>query len=289
MRSQTRRLGRMFSALVCAASPCAIAAQGCSSASDVAADGGVDSTAPVDATQAPPDDDGSDDVATPPGDDAADAGGSDSFSAADVVNCTSIPEQHEASLPIPEGGIPDGADADLYDPSCSYTFPCGMPPGVTAIGCAMVPADLDGAPLDAPALNCWLSEGRGCFADAYVPTESGSVTMDCLGCIGGSKGRWTAGLRRPRERAEAGSAGAYFARMAHDEAASVLAFARMKGELRAHGAPARLVRAAERSGKDEVVHARTIARDLSAHLARRGHTVLRGGLGECKRPGNLGG
>jgi hypothetical protein len=60
------------------------------------------------------------------------------------------------------------------------------------------------------------------------------------------------------------SLGALFARMAHLEAASVPAFERLAEELAAHGAPARLVRAARRSAAEEVRHARAMA-----SLARR--------------------
>lgn len=52
--------------------------------------------------------------------------------------------------------------------------------------------------------------------------------------------------------------GALFARMAHLEAASVPAFERLADELAAHGAPERLVRAARRSAKEEVRHARAM-------------------------------
>lgn len=58
--------------------------------------------------------------------------------------------------------------------------------------------------------------------------------------------------------------GDFFARMAHLEAASVPAFERLARELAAHGAPLHLVREAERSARDEVRHARAVAR-----LARR--------------------
>lgn len=58
--------------------------------------------------------------------------------------------------------------------------------------------------------------------------------------------------------------GDYFAEVAHLEAASVAAFEQLAAELRAHGAPPRLVRAALRAARDEVRHAR-----VTAALARR--------------------
>jgi hypothetical protein len=58
--------------------------------------------------------------------------------------------------------------------------------------------------------------------------------------------------------------GVHFARSAQLEAASVPAFAQIAGELRQHGAPARLIAAAQRAQRDEIRHARSAAR-----LARR--------------------
>ena len=62
---------------------------------------------------------------------------------------------------------------------------------------------------------------------------------------------------------KARSAGAFFANAAHLEAASVYAFTQLARELRAHGAPAPLVRAARIARADELRHART-----TANLAR---------------------
>lgn len=68
-----------------------------------------------------------------------------------------------------------------------------------------------------------------------------------------------------------GGVGAFFARAAHLEAASVPAFRHLGRELAAHRAPRGLVRACVRSAADEVRHARIVSR-----LARRyGATTLR--------------
>jgi hypothetical protein len=64
-------------------------------------------------------------------------------------------------------------------------------------------------------------------------------------------------------------AGGYFAKMAHLEAASVVAFAHMVDELRAHGAPHELVARAEKAIVDERRHADCIG----ALAAQRGSTV----------------
>jgi len=74
--------------------------------------------------------------------------------------------------------------------------------------------------------------------------------------------------RRPHgfvEGRHAGSGlGAYFARAAELEAASVIAFRGLRAELRAHGAPRRLLRALSRAARDEQRHTRT-----TSALARR--------------------
>ena len=76
-------------------------------------------------------------------------------------------------------------------------------------------------------------------------------------------GRRPDGLVATRSRFDL-DLGSFFAEVAHLEAASVTAFARLARELSAHGAPARLVRLASRAAKDEIRHARTMTR-----LARR--------------------
>jgi hypothetical protein len=79
-------------------------------------------------------------------------------------------------------------------------------------------------------------------------------------CIGG---RRPAGLAAARAN-EDGTVGAWFARMAHLEDASVAAFLRLADELSAQGAPRALVTAARAAAGDEVRHARETGR-----LARR--------------------
>jgi hypothetical protein len=89
----------------------------------------------------------------------------------------------------------------------------------------------------------------------------GTVTVQCYpGC---EVGRRPAGLRGP-STCDTRDAGSYFADIAHLEAASVTAFRIMRDELRAKGAPKRLVRAAARAARDEIRHARA-----TGALARR--------------------
>lgn len=77
--------------------------------------------------------------------------------------------------------------------------------------------------------------------------------------------------RRPHGLASDGSSpacldelGAYFARAAHLEAASVVAFEQLERELAALGAPERLLRAMRRAQREEIAHA-----EVTTRLARR--------------------
>lgn len=72
-------------------------------------------------------------------------------------------------------------------------------------------------------------------------------------------GRRPEGLA-PAELGDTEGVARWLARAAHFEAASVTAFARLARELRAHGAPSSLVDGARIAARDEVCHARTMAR-----------------------------
>jgi hypothetical protein len=78
-------------------------------------------------------------------------------------------------------------------------------------------------------------------------------------------GRRPEGLRHAPLAADADPIGRYWARVAHLEAASVHAFAALRRELAHHGAPARLLRRAERAMRDEVRHAAVTRRLASRH------------------------
>ncbi len=152
------------------------------------------------------------------------------------------------------------AGADATEPVCQVTLPCGLSYPLEPVGCAIYAGPYP--------LGCSLDLDSGCLADAYVPTPGVSVTVTCPGCLGGG-GRRPRGLLRARAGCAPTAEGAYFARMAHDEAASVHAFRRMRDELLAHGAPPALRRAAARAIRDEERHARAMAR----HARARGATV----------------
>ena len=129
--------------------------------------------------------------------------------------------------------------------------------------------------------DCHLSAGDclkactrdgGLFECLYIPTscahgdlvvEAGQpITLACELC----PGRRPSGLRRAaRVPCSSSAIGAYFAKMAYLEAASVHAFERLRDELRAYGAPMELVTLAHRSARDEVLHARIATRAARRH------------------------
>jgi hypothetical protein len=88
----------------------------------------------------------------------------------------------------------------------------------------------------------------------YVEDVDGTpgVTYElAVECVGGRK---PAGLTAARPGG-GDAIGAWFARLAHLEAASIVAFDRLAAELSAHGAPSSLVRAARAAILDEAHHA----------------------------------
>jgi len=148
------------------------------------------------------------------------------------------------------------------DPGCLYTFNCGVPDGAVVVGCELYSPG--NGPLDARVLNCHVVEGQGCADGSYVGTDAGAVVR-CQDCFGGV-GRGTSTVRRRTVRARTMS-GAFYARAAHDEAASAHAFLRLKNELSHHGAPTELVHAALSAARDELRHAKIMARRARKHGA----------------------
>jgi hypothetical protein len=166
------------------------------------------------------------------------------------------------------GGDGSACDPINYEPdppdNCGeyYRLPCGLPPNVVpSTNCYLKLNDC--VPICGRlAFNCH-AVGDSCVDGGIVNDSEGGVNFDCATCPGGV-GRVPAGLRRPARGRARSALGDYFARAAHLEAASVFAFRRLRGELRAHGAPAALLRAAREAERDEVRHARQVGR-----LARR--------------------
>lgn len=138
-----------------------------------------------------------------------------------------------------------------------------------------VPPVGNGLPLDVCASACKSSGGRrevpktiyGCsvavVSDGGISAVDCDETMSmCSGIIPG--GRPPLGLR-PRRAIDARDlVGAFFAAMAHVEAAAVDGFEELARALAAHGAPAALIEAARDAAADEARHAR-----VAAAFARR--------------------
>jgi hypothetical protein len=126
-------------------------------------------------------------------------------------------------------------------------------------------------PSDAGSCFYGVVAGRG-GASCSCTAGEGGFTWDCLLAAG----------RRPEQLASgpddaSGSPGVYLAKAAYLEAASVVAFRVLRGELRAHGAPRRLLHRASRAAREEQRHARRVgalarrwgARVQSPEVARR--------------------
>jgi hypothetical protein len=147
------------------------------------------------------------------------------------------------------GGSCKGSGADI---SCA-PFESSVPRS-----CVNIEALSPGVVLPSPTCTPICSNNFGC---TVLSVTASSVTVQCQpGC---AVGRRPAGLGGP-VLCDTLAAGSYFAEIAHLEAASVTAFRVLRGELRSHGAPKRLVRAAARAARDEIRHART-----TGALARR--------------------
>jgi len=105
-----------------------------------------------------------------------------------------------------------------------------------------------------------------CNGIAATPT---SVTVRCVSLeTAYCEGRRDAGRKRLALGTGPTPVAAWLARAAHTEAASVLAFCRLRRELAAHGAPRRLCQRTLQAADEEVRHARSMARLAMAHGGR---------------------
>jgi len=176
---------------------------------------------------------------------------------------------------------------------------CGLPSGIVPRNCYFSLQDC--SDLCGPFLFECHAFGDSCVdgggSGDYVNADA-EVIVDCNRCSTGS-GRRPRGLEMPPETPRAtprslGSAGAasalgaYWASVAHLEAASVVAFRILGAELTALGAPSSLVRAAARSMREEASHARVTRRLARLHgavaprvrMRRRDRHRDRGGPGD---------
>jgi hypothetical protein len=188
----------------------------------------------------------------------------DAYVPPDAARSDVTPEGTDGGGPITDSG--DGGDATIIMTSCG---PVVTPPGPPFLHCYP-----ECFPLDAGALasvdagdsgllgfnQCAPLCGPG-FWFSCEPFVDGGVSQ--IRCHPQCTGRRPEGLLAS-EAARGAPLGAYFAEMARLEAASVDAFRHLRRELIAHGAPPRLVRAAERAARDEIRHAR-----MAESLARR--------------------
>jgi hypothetical protein len=151
-------------------------------------------------------------------------------------------------------GADDGSGCDYF-----LGLSCGLPPEASTEGCFLSLADC--LLICGHNVTCRVAE---CGDAGVIP--AGPISIECgtfkIGC--GAVGRRPTGLLCAEPASATDSASEWLARAAHLEAASVHAFRRLRDELRSAGAPRRLTRAAERSSRDEVRHARIVSR-----LARR--------------------
>lgn len=186
------------------------------------------------------------------------------------------PSAGDAGDAAPDGKPSDPCSAYVFKPTPPDTcgdyvkFPCGLPPEIVPRNdCFLNLTDCAGICPDLH-YNCHAADGyctdAGIDAEGgamVVPDEAGAIVIDCATCPNGV-GRPPAGLAPCGDVAARSLAGAYFARASHLEAASVVAFRRLREELARLGAPPELLQDARDAERDEVRHARTTAR-----LARR--------------------
>ena len=132
---------------------------------------------------------------------------------------------------------------------CSFQLPIEGDP---------VACGLTQSPPDSSLCQRLCHEGAGCS----LVNVGGAPFVQCnIPC---GTGRRPEGFAQPTETRAPSALGRWWADVAALESASVDAFSILRAELDAHGAPKRLLRAAERAAKDEVRHAR-----VTESIARR--------------------
>lgn len=184
---------------------------------------------------------------------------------ADVVEagvCSPYVIQVDASAP--DGGIECGV---------FQRFPCGAPPGLTLYSdCYFKLDDCQKVCPGSLFFNChyYSANCDGGVVDDGGDGDAGDTIIECASCPNGV-GRRPHGLmpfRSPSGPRRTSRVAGYFAAATHLEAASVHAFRIMKLELAELGAPADILRAAERARRDEIRHAKLTARITRRHGGR---------------------
>lgn len=155
-----------------------------------------------------------------------------------------------------------------------YSVPIGVSSGAGAAGAE---AGGDGGVGGAAEPDChaYCALGESC----QIIDNAGELFAQCVAQSQGEPfpcpppgvaiGRRPEGLLAPRSECERDMAlGAFFAKVAHLEAASIHAFVRLGHELRSHGADAALVRHTRQAARDEVRHAAQMSRFAKRYGAR---------------------
>lgn len=165
-----------------------------------------------------------------------------------------------------QGVAPDAvADASAcarrFEPSprsCGYeqtvVFPCGLPDEIARLDAGAIYPESEAACRALCAGSSTMNTVVAGMCREITSRDARPFVVHCGTCC---YGRRTEGLAMPAF-ASGNDAGAFLAWTASLEAASVVAFERLAGELAAHGAPAPLVAAARASARDEVRHAAVV-------------------------------
>lgn len=169
-----------------------------------------------------------------------------------------------SSFDFIDGGSDGDADAAPVE-ICNVHLPCGLPAEVGAVGCEIVARAPDGTLSVDAAIGCRAIDDAGCQGGVVPSGIPVTLLCSCDLFVGG--GRRPAGLRPLRRVRAADALGAYLARMAHAETASVPAFETLARELRALGAPHELIAGAEEAARDEARHAEQMGRLARLHGA----------------------
>jgi hypothetical protein len=184
--------------------------------------------------------------------------------APDAAASAAEPASGDADAAIDRGPCaPAVVDAAPFndDSGCSVflEMPCGLPPDADLRG-ACIPSVEQCANWCESAFRCQLAPDVTCD-DAGVLIPDAHVYLECIRCATGS-GRRPRGLAIARRARTTSPLGAWFARAAYLEAASVYAFRDLERSLATLGAPRRLRSAARTAANDETRHA-TVTRRLA--------------------------
>lgn len=152
-------------------------------------------------------------------------------------------------------------DPDISEQECTTLCGGDVKSCQLAVQCAPPPGSDEPVEADEGLSRCNPDATLGPYA--FFALCQMEYTLSC--------GRRPEGLASRASRRGEGPVAAYFAHVAHLEAASVDAFEILRSELAAHGAPRSLRRAAGQAARDEVRHARvmgTLARRAGARIQR---------------------